>query len=720
MSSLLRLSIAATAVLSMAGSAASLPAVVKDVHSSSQLHQQDELPRVNLRGLHDGVEVYARNPPMSSSKQEMSKDPDDEQGKKKDRLDGQDKMDKHNKDKDDEERKKKQEAEKMKGNDKGKDENNKNKMEGQKEKQQQDEKNKNMDKGKDDKDRGQKDAGGMINDGKDRKDKDEKDNKPDQMDQDDKNRKEQDKEQKDKEEKEKMQKDKDQKDKDQKDKDQKDKDQKDKDQKDKDQKDKGGKDKGNEMQQDNKQMDMPDQMGQNEAERKKQEENKMKDQDDVDRKEKDKAGKDQKNEGKVKGQDKSDSDNKKPEEGENNKVITDKKALYFLTNNEENLVACVEVGTDGKVTGNGAVISTGGKGASGLDWKTNQPATGSLFSQSSITVCDDHIFAVNPGSNTLSMFRINPFSPIHLTPVGEPLSLPGEFPNTVTASAKHKMVCVGMTGAKAGISCSSYSPESGLRSIPSSWREFAVLSQTTPPTGPYNTLSQVLFSPDETKLYATVKGDPRDPSKKGWFSSYDIFTNSSSSSDGEQSWLAEEEVRSVLEGTTEMSGCAPLPKSQSSGNDEQEHMLVTDPSLGGLALLNLDPKSKEASVKAKLPLPGQKHTAHITLQKQNKKSVWVSDTAQNKLLELSYEKGVDKMEVVGDVDLKVTGDKGLGDLKAVGGFLYALSPGDGEDDDGGCGITVVDTKERKLVQRAGLKGVGGGRGSVGMASWGNW
>ena len=61
------------------------------------------------------------------------------------------------------------------------------------------------------------------------------------------------------------------------------------------------------------------------------------------------------------------------------------------------------------------------------------------------------IFAVNAGSNTLTMLEVSKSDPTCLTVVGEPAALTGEFPNTVAASAKNKLACVGTTGAKAGI-----------------------------------------------------------------------------------------------------------------------------------------------------------------------------------------------------------------------------------------------------------------------------
>lgn len=67
--------------------------------------------------------------------------------------------------------------------------------------------------------------------------------------------------------------------------------------------------------------------------------------------------------------------------------VANAKALYFITNDDDNALAAIELGADGLITGNGAVYQTGGKGANGIDGSTNSSAApDSLFSQSSLTV----------------------------------------------------------------------------------------------------------------------------------------------------------------------------------------------------------------------------------------------------------------------------------------------------------------------------------------------
>src|SRR5512142_2473180 len=98
------------------------------------------------------------------------------------------------------------------------------------------------------------------------------------------------------------------------------------------------------------------------------------------------------------------------------------------------------------------------------------------------------------------MFAIDAKDPSKLTMVGKPAAIPGEFPNTVAASMKNSLACVATTGAKAGVSCASFSSE-GLGTM-DGLRPFN-LGQTTPPVGPTNTVSQVFFSNDGSTLFST-------------------------------------------------------------------------------------------------------------------------------------------------------------------------------------------------------------------------
>lgn len=133
------------------------------------------------------------------------------------------------------------------------------------------------------------------------------------------------------------------------------------------------------------------------------------------------------------------------------------------------------------------------------------------------------MFNVNPGSNTVSMFHIDTKNPTNLTLINSAPSL-GEFPNTVAYSSAlktgnfsslfdfrhvldliHLLACVANSGAVAGVACFSVDHAKGLTPVTPLY-PIPSLHQTTPPNGPYNTTSDIQFSPDSKYLMLTVKG----------------------------------------------------------------------------------------------------------------------------------------------------------------------------------------------------------------------
>jgi hypothetical protein len=249
------------------------------------------------------------------------------------------------------------------------------------------------------------------------------------------------------------------------------------------------------------------------------------------------------------------------------------KAIYLLTNNAENAIVGVSIQKNG-LLGNAQATLTGGTGERALQ-NDGQPADpDSLFSQGAVAVTEEvdrsgpcylylpgtdglsfykYIFAVNPGCNTLSMLRANKTSPSKLTLVGEPAKIPGDSPNTVAASAKGRLVCVGTTGTKAGVSCTTYDKH-GLGNF-DDLRPFE-LGQSTPPVGPANTVSQVLFSADESVLYVTVKGDGT-ANNTGYLSGFPRLYGSSPET---PATLSREDIRSSPNGTGLLFGSASSPR----------------------------------------------------------------------------------------------------------------------------------------------------------------
>jgi hypothetical protein len=283
------------------------------------------------------------------------------------------------------------------------------------------------------------------------------------------------------------------------------------------------------------------------------------------------------------------------------------------------------------------------------------------------------------------MMRISTKDPTYLSLVGEPVTLPGQFPVTVAASSKNRLVCVGTTGAQAGISCASYTSK-GLGDMSPSIA--FNLNQTTPPSGPLNGVAQTFFSEDETRLITTVKGDPT--SKNTGFVSVLPIENF-------YSYPGAHDTRSSPNGTAVLFGSTIIPGTST--------IFVTDASFGA-AVLQVNPFTDEISLVSKQTIQGQKATCWAAYSKE-RGSVFVTDAGLNHLVEMS---AVDA-QIISTVNL-TNGDPGLIDLKVSGRYVYALSPGNGTTS---AAVTVVDSFVGKQIQHFLVNGLGASRSSQGMA-----
>ncbi|KAL2880222.1 hypothetical protein SGCOL_004271 [Colletotrichum sp. CLE4] len=214
------------------------------------------------------------------------------------------------------------------------------------------------------------------------------------------------------------------------------------------------------------------------------------------------------------------------------------------------------------------------------------------------------------------------------------------------------------------------------------------LSQTTPPAGPTNTISQVFFSNDQGTLFTTVKGDPSQ-NKTGFLGAYRVSKKGS---------VQQYRVQSSPNGTAVLFGSSTIPKSN--------NLFVTDASFGG-AILYVDPKSDAAFVKGMGVVGGQKATCWVAVSSATG-SAFVTDVGTNRLIEMS----LNDASIKSILDLSSNGDPGLTDLKAAGQFVYALSPGNGTTQSA---VTVVDAIAKKQLQHFVLGQLGVGRNAQGMA-----
>lgn len=133
------------------------------------------------------------------------------------------------------------------------------------------------------------------------------------------------------------------------------------------------------------------------------------------------------------------------------------------------------------------------------------------------------------GSNTISLFSIDPSSPTTLSAVGAPVASGGEFPQSVTFSDAGDKLCALNGGSLDGVQCFWVNATTGLKPITNTHR-FLGLNQSTPATGPAGTASQVIFSKDQSSIYAAVKGNPA-TNTTGYIAVWDIAKDDALSED---------------------------------------------------------------------------------------------------------------------------------------------------------------------------------------------
>jgi hypothetical protein len=281
------------------------------------------------------------------------------------------------------------------------------------------------------------------------------------------------------------------------------------------------------------------------------------------------------------------------------------------------------------------------------------------------------------------MFAIDEADPTKLTIVCEPLALPGEFPVTVAASEQVGIVCVGFSGAKAGVSCSNFS-EDGMGDM-DGLRTFE-LGQSTPPVGPLNTVSQVFFSEDGSTLFSTVKGDPT-VNNTGFLASFPVVDGVVDAS----------VTRDSPQGTAVLFGTNVIPGTQ--------NLFATDASFGA-AVLDVSTLG-QAEVVGMGAIEGQAATCWVAISRATN-TAFVTDVAVNRLVEMS----LTDASIVSMTDLSSNGDPGLIDLAAAGMYVYALSPGNGTTP---AAVTVVNAMNKKQVQHQDLQSLGVGGSAMGMA-----
>jgi len=132
---------------------------------------------------------------------------------------------------------------------------------------------------------------------------------------------------------------------------------------------------------------------------------------------------------------------------------------------------------------------------------TQGNGNGSPHSQGSLVTCGNFLLAANGGSNSISLFWINPKNATNVTYL-DTTAVVGNFPTTIAAtSAWGNLACVVTTFGNLTLSCYNFD-QTGFTSQPSWTRDLGVdwTDATKWPT------SQVSFSPKNTFLVIQFKG----------------------------------------------------------------------------------------------------------------------------------------------------------------------------------------------------------------------
>ncbi|KAI1474268.1 hypothetical protein F4774DRAFT_342144 [Daldinia eschscholtzii] len=365
------------------------------------------------------------------------------------------------------------------------------------------------------------------------------------------------------------------------------------------------------------------------------------------------------------------------------------KAVYFLSNDAENTIVALPIQPDGTLKA-GKRNPVNGVGSNVIDGTTKEPAApDALVSQSSLVISGKTVFAVNAQSGSVTAMTISDDDPTNLLfRSGGASYIQKPFPNTVAASAKNNVLCVATTATQAGVSCAGFRDGNidPFRSVLS-----FDLGQSNPPVGPTNTVSQVLFSDDESMLITIVKGDPM-ANKTGFISTLPV-----SEIDSE----CPHDTRTSPEGTAVLFGSQIIPGTST--------LFATDASFGA-AVLDIDAATGGASVVGKQALDDQKATCWSAYS-ETTKSVFVTDVAVPRIVEMSAKDA----SIISQIDLSHTGDAGFIDLAAAGNFLYVLSPG---TEATGAAVIVLDISggqgKAKFLQRFNVEGLAG-KNAQGMA-----
>lgn len=253
------------------------------------------------------------------------------------------------------------------------------------------------------------------------------------------------------------------------------------------------------------------------------------------------------------------------------------------------------------------------------------------------------------------MFSVNKSDPTQLTMIGSPANTMGEFPVAVTFSKKNKVACVVNSGGDANIACLSVSKK-GMTPLPNTVRTLG-LNQTNPPTGPANTVSDILFNQDQSQLLVSVKGDPN--GTVGFIANFAVARNGSFT-------LAADAIKSTPDKGV-------LPFSMTLVGNSGDTVLNTDAAFG-VSVSKFDPKNGTIISSSSVAINNQTATCW-SRNSPRTGSFYVTDVGNAKVTELSMNPKGPSLKLLATHSLSSIGgriDSAVASTR-VGDFLYVLA-----------------------------------------------
>jgi hypothetical protein len=324
-------------------------------------------------------------------------------------------------------------------------------------------------------------------------------------------------------------------------------------------------------------------------------------------------------------------------------------AAYFITNDPSgNFVLSADIHSDGSLVFRAAVTADG-RGAHGV---SNPIGPDALFSQGAVkaSAAGNILATVNAGSNSITVFAIDPDQPSNLTKLGQPVSSEGEFPMSLAINSNGTQVCVLNGGQVAGVSCFAVDKDLGLVSGRNALRSLP-LNQTTPATGPAGSASHVIFSEDGSQLIASIKGTPPTP---GYLAIWDVAEDGTLSQD-------------FAAVPPPSGGLLPFSMTAVPGKDA---LLVTDPNIG-FDIIDIS-QGQNSSASSAVPISGQSATCWSSFS-HTTGNFYLTDVGTSIVTEVNVDENL-KGTVVNQYPQQNMSGTIDNDIATIGGkdFMYVL------------------------------------------------